>query len=137
MAQFYLLSVLANCIAGFALASDFLGEKIPFLAPWKDIRSQKTTEIAIGAAAAIVGFVKLFVPSPGESVFFAGDLLPALTGILLGGILLFEALRAKVEGKAEQLEKLSAAVLTYRVPLGIVGVSVAFLHFLLPGAPLI
>jgi hypothetical protein len=137
MAQFYLLSVLTNAIAGFVFASDFFGEKIAFLSPWKNIRSQKTTVIVIGAAAAIVGFVKLFVPSPGETVFFAGDLLPAAVGILLGGILLFEGLRVQEEGKAEQLKKITTAVLTYRVPLGIVGVAVAFLHFLIPGAPLL
>ena len=137
MAQFYLLSVLTNCIAGFALASDFLGDKIAFLAPWKDIRSQKNVIILIGAATAIVGFVKLFVLSPNETVPLAGDLLPALVGLLLGGILLYEGLKARIEGKAEKLEKVTTAVLTYRVPIGIVGVAAGFLHFLLPGAPLI
>jgi hypothetical protein len=137
MAQFYLLSVLTNCIAGFVLASDFLGEKISFLAPWKDIRSQRTPVLVIGAATAIVGFIKLFVPSPYEFVFLAGDLLPAVTGILLGGILVYEAMRAQVQGKSEKMEKITTAVLTYRVPLGIVGVAVAFLHFLIPGAPLL
>jgi hypothetical protein len=137
MAQFYLLSFLANIIAGLTLAGDFLGEKIPFLSSFKNLRDDRNAEIGIGAASAIIGFIKFFVLSPGETVPIAGDLLPALTGIVLGAVLLAEAFRQKVKSKAEQLEKISQAVLSYRVPLGIVGVVVAFLHFLLPGAPVL
>ncbi len=137
MAQFYLLSVLTNIIAGFVLTSDFLGEKFSFLSAWKDIRSKKTPMIVIGAAAAIVGFLKLFITAPYEFVFLAGDLLPAVTGMLIGGIVLYEGLRARIEGKAEKLEKITTAVLTYRVPLGMIGMAAGFLHFLMPTVPLL
>jgi hypothetical protein len=137
MAQFYLLSILANIVAGLTLAGDYLGEKMPFLSSFKNLRDNKNAAIGIGAAAALIGLIKLFVPSPGEIVPVAGDLLPAVTGMLLGGLLLVEAFRQKVEGKGEHLEKISQAVLTYRVPLGIAGVAVAILHFLLPGAPIL
>jgi hypothetical protein len=77
------------------------------------------------------------VPSPGEVVPIAGDLLPALTGIVLGGVIFAEAFQDKTTGKDEKLEKISKTVLTYKVPLGIVGILVALTHFLFPGAPVL
>ena len=131
MAQFYLLSVVTNVLAGLALAGDYLGEKIAFLSSWKGIRERKGALIAIGLSAAVVGVLKLIFRSPGERVYVAGDLLPALLGIVQGAALLAEGFRQRVES-SEQLESVSRAVLTYRVPVGIAGMVVAFLHFLVP-----
>lgn len=133
MAQFYLLLVLSNLIAGLTLAGDYLGEKFPFLASFKNLRANRPAQIVIAIITAIVGVIKLFVLSPGETIPVVGDLLPALSGIILGGILLAESFRTAVESKGEKLKKISAAVLTYRVPVGIAGVAVAILHFLFPG----
>ena len=93
--------------------------------------------MTIAIVTAIIGLIKLIVLSPGESLPVVGDLLPALTGIALGGILLVEAFRLKVESQGESLKKISATVLTYRVPLGIAGVVVGVLHFLFPGVPVL
>jgi hypothetical protein len=134
MAQFYLLSVLANMIAGLTLAGDYLGERLPFLASFKNLRANKTAQTIVAVVAAAVGIIKLIVLSPGETIPVVGDLLPALTGILLGAILLIEAYRPTVGRRGESLEKISKTVLTYRVPVGIAGVVIAFVHFLFPGA---
>jgi hypothetical protein len=131
MPQFYLLSVVTNVLAGLALAGDYLGEKIAFLSSWKGIRERRGVLIAIGVSAAVVGILKLIFRSPGESVYVAGDLLPALLGIVQGAALLAEGFRQRVES-SEPLESVSKVVLTYRVPLGIAGMVVAFLHFLMP-----
>jgi hypothetical protein len=132
VAQFYLLSVVTNALAGLALAGDFLGERLAFLASWKNVRDRRGLLIGIGLAAAVVGVLKLIFRSPGEKVFVAGDLLPALMGLFQGGALLAEGFRQRVES-SQQLENVSRAVLSYRVPVGIAGMVVAFLHFLLPG----
>lgn len=132
MAQFYLLSVVTNALAALALAGDYLGERLAFLAAWKNVRERRGLLVGIGLAAAIVGVLKLIFRSPGEDVYVAGDLLPALFGIFQGALLLAEGFRQRVES-SEQLESVSRAVLTYRVPAGIAGLVVAFLHFLLPG----
>ncbi len=134
MAQFYLLSVLANITAGLTLAGDYLGEKFPFLASFKNLRDNRNAVIIIGAVALAVGILKLFILSPGETIPVAGDLLPALAGIVLGAILLAEAFRQKVESRSPNIEKLSKVVLSYRVPVGIAGVVIGLLHFLFPGA---
>lgn len=135
MPQFYLLSIFANILAGLTLAGDFLGDRITFLSSFKQLRENRNAQITIGAVTLIIGAIKLFLGSPGETVLIAGDLLPALTGIALGGILLAEAFRAEVEkqsGKMEKVKKISKAVLSYRVPVGIAGVVIALVHFLFP-----
>ena len=137
MAQFYFLSIVANIVAGLTLAGDYLGAKIAFLSSFKNLRENRNAVIGIGAATALIGLIKLFVLSPGETVPVAGDLLPAVTGMALGGVLLVEAFREKVASKGEKIEKISKTVLTFRVPLGIAGVVVAILHFLFPGAPIL
>jgi hypothetical protein len=134
MAQFYLLSVLSNIVAGLPLAGDYLGEKLPFLASFKNLRANKAGQTVVAIVALVVGVIKLIVPSPGESVPVVGDILPALAGILLGAILLIEAYRPVVESRGESIEKISKTVLTYRVPAGIAGVAIALVHFLFPGA---
>ncbi|HVO40378.1 MAG TPA: hypothetical protein VMV03_15205 [Spirochaetia bacterium] len=134
MAQFYLLSILANIVAGLTLAGDYLGEKMPFLASFKNLRSNRAAQIVIALIAVVVGVIKLIVLSPGETVPVVGDILPALTGIVLGGILLIEAFRSTVDSRGESIQKISKTVLTYRVPVGIAGVAIALVHFLFPGA---
>jgi hypothetical protein len=136
MAQFYLLSIFANIVAGLTLAGDYLGERVSFLASFKNLRANRTAQIVIGAVTLVIGAIKIFVGSPGELVPIAGDILPALAGIALGGVLLVEAFRPEVESQGEKMakvKKISKAVVSYRVPLGIAGVVIAVVHFLLPG----
>ncbi len=133
MAQFYLLSIFANIVAGLTLAGDFLGGRFAFLSSFKSLRENRAAQVIIGAVTLVVGVIKLFVGSPGELVAVAGDLLPALGGIILGGVLLVEAFRTHIEKKGEKATTISKAVLSYRVPVGIAGVAIALVHFLFPG----
>jgi hypothetical protein len=86
----------------------------------------------------VIGVLKLIFRSPGERVVIAGDLLPALVGIILGVILIGEAFgqHPKAEGGPERVEKsvekVTEAIMPYRVPVGIAGVVVGLLHFIFP-----
>jgi len=137
MAQFYLLSVLSNIVAGLTLAGDYLGEKMPFLASFKNLRANRTATVTIAIVTLLIGIIKLIVLSPGATIPVVGNLLPALSGIAIGAILLVEVFRQKVESQGEQLKKISTTVLSYRVPMGIAGAVIGFLHFLLPGVPIL
>jgi hypothetical protein len=64
MTQFYLLSVLANMIAGLTLPGDYLGEKLPFLSSFENLRANKAAHTVIAVA---VGVVKLIVLSTGRN----------------------------------------------------------------------
>jgi len=134
MAQFYLLSVLINIIAGLTLAGDYLGDRMPALASFRNLRQNRTAQIVIGLVAAAVGVITFFVRAPGDSVPVVGDLLPSVAAIAQGITLLVESFRPQVESRGPQAEKISKALLTYRVPVGIAGVAIGCLHFLFPAA---
>jgi TctA family transporter len=82
----------------------------------------------------VAGFLKLLVRSAPNDVPVVGDLLPALAGLAMGASLLVQVLREKSDLPGEAISKVEKAALAYRVPLGLAGLAVAVLHFLLPGA---
>ena len=134
MAQFYLLSVMANIVAGLTLAGDYLGQRFAFLASFRNLRENRTAQIVVGIATAAIGAITFLVRAPGDTVPVVGDLLPSLGAVVVGITLLVESFRAQVENRGPQAEKVSRALLTYRVPVGIAGACVGLLHFLFPAA---
>jgi len=142
MPQFYLLTVVSTVVAGLALSSDYLGTKSEFFGSFRFLRKNRSIQITAGLVTSVIGVLKLIFHSPGEQVVVAGDLLPAAVGIILGIILIGEAFRQhpKAEGGPERLvrveksvEKVTKAIMPYRVPVGIAGVVVGLLHFIFPG----
>ena len=132
MLQFYFLSILANLLAGTALASEYLGAKLPSFASLKELFAKKTFRITVGFSAAIIGIIKLIIRAPGNAVPVAGDLLPALAGIGMGLALLVDFFRQRVSKPSEALEKAEKIAMTYRLPVGIAGLATAVLHFIFP-----
>ena len=136
MPQFYLLSVVSTVIAGLALSSDYLGKKSDFFASFRYLRQKRSVQITAGLITAVIGVLKLIFRSPGENVVVVGDLLPAAAGIILGVILIGEAFRQHPTEGAEQdkvgksVEKVTRAIMPYRVPVGIAGAVIGVLHFL-------
>ncbi|HUI72935.1 MAG TPA: hypothetical protein VL354_20600 [Spirochaetia bacterium] len=133
MAQFYLLSVVANLVASLTLGGEYFGEKMPFMKCFMELISTRGARITVGISTLVVGVIKLFVLSPGEHVLILGDFLPAVTGVAIGALLLAQSHPDRVERAGEQIRKISATALTYKVPVAIAGIVVAFLHFLFPG----
>ncbi len=132
MPQLYFLSVFANLVTGLLLAADYLGQKTAFFAEWKKLLENRVAEILFGLGAAAIGILKLIIFSPGETVAVVGDLVPALTGLVLGAVLLGQAFRARVEKAGQKAERVARAVIGYQVPIGIFGMVVAVVHFLFP-----
>ena len=134
MLQFYFLSVLTNLLAGVALTSEFLSKKFSAFTPFQDLFGKKGVKGSIGGLALVIGFLKLLIRSQPSDVPVAGDLLPALVGMGMGAALLFDMIKDRSETPLESVKSLEKVVLAYRVPLGIAGLVIGFLHFLLPGA---
>ena len=65
---------------------------------------------------------------------FAGDFLQALAGLSMGAALLFDVYKDRTKLSEETITNIEKSVLTYRVPLGLGGLAISLLHFLLPGA---
>ena len=137
MAQLYMLSILSLLSAGLILSSDYLVERMEWLTGLSDIAGRRNIRLTVGGIAAVVGFLKLIVRSPGETVPVAGDLLPALAGLALGGLLLVDTLRVPKEEEPQAVDKVTRAVMPYRTPLGIGGMVIAAVHFLLPAVTIL
>ena len=131
MLQFYFLSVSANILAGLTLTSDYLAEKFKAFLPFKELFSKKNVKTTIGIVAFVVGFLKLLLP---VDKVIVGDFLPALAGLAMGAGLILGIIKERGTVSAEKVDSLEKAVTNYRVPLGIGGLVIAVLHFLIPSA---
>ena len=153
--QFYFLSIVINLLAGVILAGDYLAQRLPWMKTLLPELSSRSSGVTIGAITAGVGVLKLFVLANPLQIAIVGDLLPALAGIALGGVLIAVALNAEqadagggaegrahpagegssnvvvADGAADKAVKLAAG---YRTPAGLAGIAVALLHFLFPGS---
>jgi hypothetical protein len=131
MMQFYFLSILANILAGLTLMSDYFAEKSKAFLPFRDLLAQKNVKTGIGISAFVIGFLKILLP---VQTVVIGDILPALAGLVMGASLILGLLRERTKVSAETVDNLEKTVVTYRVPLGIAGLVISALHFLLPRA---
>jgi hypothetical protein len=136
MLQFYFLSIVANALGGLSLAGDYLADKFHSLTGIRDYLNKTNVRTTVGIFAFVVGVLKLLIRSTPTDVPVVGDLLPALAGIAMGGALFLGAVRERGSG-GETAKGLEKAVVAYRVPLGLAGLVIAVLHFLLPGALLL
>jgi hypothetical protein len=134
MSQFYLLSIVSIFLSGFVLSGDYLGAKVPALGTFRAWLENRGAALTLGIVTAVIGFLKFFVRAPNDTVPVAGDLLPAIAGLAVGAALFFEALLRKPSTPERPVDRYAKAVLTYRIPLGIVCVAIALLHFLFPQA---
>ena len=160
----YLLSVLTTIAAGATLAADYLVDRVPILEPLRRFAASSRAKGTLGAIALVIGFVKLFWRAPGE-VIIVGDLLPAISGMLLGAMLMIDRFQERrlSEGSVEQggrvdqgggvdqvvgdeqdqaaaessdsgatgIARIDETLRPYRTPLGLAGIGVGVIHFLL------
>jgi hypothetical protein len=134
MLQFYFLSIFANILAGLTLTSDYLADKYKAYLPFKELFSKKNVKTTIGIFAFVVGFLKLLIRSTPSDVPVVGDFLPAVAGLAMGAGLVLGIIKERGTVSAEKVDNLEKAVTNYRVPLGIAGLAISALHFLVPGA---
>jgi hypothetical protein len=130
MYQIYLLSVLTILLSGVALAFDRLQQALPGFSLFNgETLSQPTFRLVLGAVTILVGFFQFLTVAPGD-IPVVGDLIPALTGIVLGGILGIEYYRGKSTVENPFIEKLDGVLVKNGSNFGIIGIVIALLHFL-------
>ena len=132
MVQFYFLSIVTNLLSGLILSGEYLEGKQPGLSSVREFFSSKPgVRIAIGTVTFITGFLKLLTVTGGD-VPVVGDLLPALSGLILGAGVLFERYRESSTVTSPLIETGEKVLLKRKNFYGIVGLVVALVHFLLP-----
>jgi hypothetical protein len=132
MVQFYLLSVLSLILAGALAASGFLTERMAALAALSDLAERRSVATTVGVFALAVGILKFFLRAPGDGVAVVGDLLPAVAGIVTGGVLLLAQQHRPGERDPELPRSQTQMLVAYRNPIGLAGLLVGLLHFLFP-----
>jgi len=136
MVQFYFLSIVANLIGGLALSSGYLDQRFSGMSGVKEFfESRPGIRVTIGVVSVIVGVLKLLSVTTGD-VPVVGDLIPALTGLIVGVALLFERYKEKStipsETQGAALNAVDRIVLKNKTLLGSIAMIVGVLHFLLP-----
>jgi len=136
MVQFYALSVFVNLIIGSLLSIDGKSEGGSFFGRLKEVLEDRGFKFSLGILSLIIGLFKILTPTTGD-IPVVGDLIPAVTGIVLGGVLLLEFFRTKSDVSSEAISKIEGAVAQNRKFIGIAGIVVGILHFLMPAVPII
>ena len=129
MMQFYFLSVLINCIVGLALIfSDTTDERYQF---FEFVKNQKFKLIS-GIASILISLVTLFGTYKGSWIIL-GDLIPSLSGLTAGFILLFSFyLDRRTIEPSEKESKIEKFFILNRKYFGVTCLVAALLHFFFP-----
>lgn len=132
MEQIYFLSIVCNCLAGFVLVADHLSEKIASLKIFTGFFKNLGVRVILAFFVILVALIKLVWPFNG--IPFLGDLLPMLTGLVLGFTLLYDFLRNRSDVHTQTMVILDKIFINNKYLLGIAAFIISFIHFWFPGA---
>jgi len=133
MVQLYFLSILCNALSGYVL---FAGNDNETSEKPLKFTDNPTFNLVLGILSAVTGVLKLLSPTV-DKIPILGDLVPAITGIAAGLVLIFGIYRqntSSVSTSTNSLDSLAGTLLAFRKPLGLGLLAVALLHFLFPQA---
>ncbi|MDR2759162.1 MAG: hypothetical protein LBB78_07275 [Spirochaetaceae bacterium] len=131
MIQFYFLSILFNAVSGYALAmEDKDREELLETGPYSSLNNE-TIRLVLGILTLVSGLLKLLSSIQGD-IPIIGDLLPAVLGLLVGFILIFDYYRNKTSIGSEKSELIERIIAKNKRWLGFAAIASAILHFLFP-----
>ena len=130
MLQFYFLSIVLNALAGYILITKDSDDVLKFKGGFS--LKDETFRLVVGILSALTGLLKILSVVEGD-VPVVGDLVPALTGIFSGFILIFEYYRSRTSLRvSEQAEKVDRLLVANKKIIGVAALVAAALHFLFP-----
>ncbi len=130
MLQFYFLSILLNFFGGAILAAAFLEKRFSLFSGLEEFFNERgNLKLTLGILSIIVGILKFLSVVEGD-VKVVGDLLPALSGIMIGLALMAGYYRSRTDVQTETgfntfLEK-------YQTIIGMTAIGIAVAHFFIP-----
>lgn len=131
MYQIYLLSIVSILLSGVALAFERLNERIRIgLFFNQELFSSINFRLGLGLVTVLVGIFQFLTVAPGD-IPVVGDLIPAVTGIVLGGILIVQYYQAKSTVESGVVSTVDRIFVKNASNFGVIGIVIAFLHFLL------
>lgn len=130
MIQFYFLSIVLNALSGYLLISGDDGGVLEFKSGFSV--KDETFRLVVGILSAITGLLKILSAVEGD-VRVIGDLIPALTGLLSGFILIFEYYgNRSLAEDSEKPERFGRILVRNKKIIGVAALIAAVLHFLFP-----
>ena len=128
MLPVYFLSILFNGLAGLVFV---IGKEEAESGGLSLSLNNETVRFGIGILTFVTGILKILSPVAGN-IPVAGDLLPALTGIAGGLILVSEFYRNRITSSSalDYMEKITALLLFNRKIVGFICIGVAVIHLI-------
>ncbi|MBN2658129.1 MAG: hypothetical protein JXR86_13800 [Spirochaetales bacterium] len=134
MLQIYFLSVLTNIVAGLTISSKFLSTKIDGFLVFSEKMENRMFRVVLGSITLLTGLFALLNHSE-TSMAILGDLLPAVTAMAMGLILFINYFFSGEEnGDNKFVQSVKELTDKYGNVLGIAGIIVGLIHFLIPTA---
>jgi len=133
MLPVYCLSIVLNALTGYILAfrqEETTEESLSFNF------DSLTTRLLIGVLCALMGFIKLLSPVK-ESIIIIGDLVPALTGLCGGFILIYEFYGKRTTISSPKAELLAGFIAKNRTIAGFICIGAAVIHLFFSSIPLL
>ncbi len=132
MIQFYLLAVCLNIAGGLILSADFFSEKIPFAATLRDsVQEKQSWRIIFIVLLLFTGVFKVLSVTKGD-VPVVGDLLPALSLLLIGISSLSGFFAEKSDTEGTFFHRMNAVLTPNNHIIGVSALVLGLLHFLFP-----
>ena len=132
MVQFYLLAVILNILGGLILSAPLLQEKIPMLERLHEgLRINIASRMVFILLSVVVGIFKILSVTKGD-VAVVGDLLPALSLLLMAGVFFLDYYKEQSEIGSSFIDKLQRIFVDNKSAIGITLVVIGLLHFLFP-----
>jgi len=132
MVQFYLLAVILNILGGLILTAPLLQEKIPMLEKLHEgLRINIASRMVFILLSLVVGVFKILSVTKGD-VAVVGDLLPALSLLLMAGVFFLDYYKEQSEIGSSFIDKLQRIFVDNKSTIGIILVVIGLLHFLFP-----
>lgn len=129
MYQIYLLSIVTLLLAGVTLSFERLRESMGIesvLNP--ELLERPTFRMVLGVVTLLVGFFQFLTVAPGD-IPVVGDLVPAITGMVLGLILLVGYYQSKSTVESAFVDTFDRVFVQNASNFGLVGILVAVVHF--------
>ncbi len=133
MLQIYFLTVLTNIIAGLTISAPFLSIKIEGFQIFAEKMENKMYRVILGSITVITGLFALLNTSA-DNIAIIGDLLPAVTAMAMGLILVIFYFFTDEEDSNRPVKTVKELSEKYGNILGIAGIIIGLIHFLIPTA---
>ncbi len=133
MLQIYFLTIMTNILAGLTISAPFLSKKIKGFDVYAGKMENRLFRVILGSITLITGIFTLLNRGIVDKVAFFGNLVPAISGMALGLILVIYYFFAD-DNESKLVSTIKNLSDKYGIILGIAGIIIGLIHFLVPSA---